>query len=163
MSSPTITRNEDGSLTPSYPDPPRDSYEVAHVVLQVMIDDYNDVIAERDVARAELAAARLGHRAAVRALSQALGERDRLADGIRRMAARRCLCHGHLKSPGHGGPCCGVAGGRCVTCDARSLLDVAGDDSEERCGGLDPAYPGRSCGFLKEHDGPCIEPTVAEG
>ena len=33
---------------------------------------------------AELAAARTGHRAAVRALSQALGERDRLADGIQR-------------------------------------------------------------------------------
>ena len=56
-------------------------------------------------------------------------ERDRLADGIRRMAARRCLCHGHSRTPGHGGPCCGVAGGRCVTCDARSLLDVAGDDA----------------------------------
>ena len=32
---------------------------------------------------AELDAARVAHRAAVRALSQALGERDRLADGIR--------------------------------------------------------------------------------
>ena len=59
-------------------------------------------------------------------------ERDRLTDGIRSIAARRCLCHGHSKSPGHGGPCCGVAGGRCVTCEARALLDVAGDDTEHR-------------------------------
>ena len=54
-------------------------------------------------------------------------ERDRLTDGIRAIAARRCLCHGHSINR-HGGPCCGVAGGRCVTCEARSLLDVAGDD-----------------------------------
>ena len=56
---------------------------------------------------------------------------DRLADGIRRMAARRCLCHGHSKSPGHGGPCCGVAGGRCVTCETRSLLNETTDDRED--------------------------------
>ena len=50
----------------------------------------------------------------------------RLTDGIRSIAARRCLCHGHTINR-HGGPCCGVAGGRCVTCEARSLLDVMDD------------------------------------
>ena len=52
----------------------------------------------------------------------------RLTDGIRSIADRRCLCDGHSINR-HGGPCCGVGGGRCVTCEARFLLDVAGDDA----------------------------------
>ena len=57
-----------------------------------------------------------------------LGEVERLSEGVRSIAARRCLCEGHGRDR-HGGPCCGVAGGLCVTCDARSLLDVVGDDA----------------------------------
>lgn len=38
------------------------------------------------------------------------------------------------------------------------------DDQERyRCGGLDPAYPGRTCHFRKGHDGPCIDANAAEG
>ena len=80
-------------------------------------------------------------------------ERDRLADGIREH--REYV----LREVG-GDEEAQTEGDRRLW----SLLDVAGDDTEdERCGGLDPAYPGRSCGFRKGHDGPCLEPTVAEG
>ena len=44
---------------------------------------YSHVDCAVHVLARELQAARTGHRAAVRALSVALGERDRLADGIR--------------------------------------------------------------------------------
>ena len=54
----------------------------------------------------------------------------RLTDGIRSIAARRCLCYGHSRTPGHGGPCCGVAGVRCATCDARRLLDAPHDQDD---------------------------------
>ena len=107
MGDPTITRHDDGTLTVGWPDPPLRTYEVAHEALRFLVDDYNEVVSEVNRLRVQ---------------------RDRLAHGIRRMAARRCLCHGHSKSPGHGGPCCGVAGGRCVTCEARKL---AGDDKED--------------------------------
>ena len=43
---PTITRNEDGTLWVSWPDPPRPTYEIAHEALQFLVDDYNEVVAE---------------------------------------------------------------------------------------------------------------------
>ena len=67
-----------------------------------------------DCMRAELDAARTGHRAAVRALSVALGERDRLADGIRKLLAM---------------PGVVPAGTRRYLV---GLLDVAGDDTGTR-------------------------------
>ena len=74
---------------------------------------------------AELDAARTGHRAAVRALSQALGERDRLADGIRELADARD--RDAEASPARmfgGAPFPAIV----TTGELRSLLDVAGDD-----------------------------------
>lgn len=49
------------------------------------------------------------------------GEVDQLRGALEGIAARRCLCEGHTGG-NHGGPCCGVAGGLCVTCDARAAL-----------------------------------------
>ena len=66
---------------------------------------------------AELDAARTGHRAAVRALSQAMGERDRLAD------ERRAIID-----------CLNLYGDRVVheaLTAAGLLLDVATDDRED--------------------------------
>ena len=48
-------------------------------------------------------------------------EVDRLRAGLTSIAIARCLCDGHWH-PAHDGPCCGVAGGHCVTCQARRIL-----------------------------------------
>ena len=48
MSDPTITRNDDGTVTIRWPDPPRRTYEVAHEALQLMVDDYNAEVVERE-------------------------------------------------------------------------------------------------------------------
>ena len=50
---------------------------------------------------------------------KARGEVGRLRDGIRQIAAARCLCEPPHRN--HGGPCC--TAGSCVTCQARKLLD----------------------------------------
>lgn len=118
MSDPTITRNDDGTLSISWPDPPRPTYEVAHEALQFMVDDYNEVIERVATWRGE----------AARFAAERDWARERLAtlEGmVARTASRRCLCGSpHVN---HGGPCCGVAGGLCVTCEARALLDASHD------------------------------------
>ena len=55
-----------------------------------------------------------------------------LVEGLESIASRKCLCDGHLFNPPHGGPCCGVAGGVCVTCQARAIVARhRGDDELE--------------------------------
>ena len=36
----------------------------------------------------------------------------------------KCLCDRHpFRQKNHGGPCCGVAGGKCIVCEPRRLTD----------------------------------------
>ena len=53
-----------------------------------------------------------------------IAEMDRLLSALGSIADRLCLCEGHLPHKPHGGPCCGVAGGLCVTCSARLELGM---------------------------------------
>ena len=86
-------------------------HSATHYACDCMRGLLADTEADLQEVRAELDAARTGHRAAVRALSQALGERDRLADGIRdiNMMLRNSR---YAEARQH----------------SRSLLGVAGDD-----------------------------------
>ena len=111
MGDPTITRNDDGTLTVGWPDPPRRTYEVAHEALQFLVDDYNEVVCE--VAR--LTAQGLDDAAILwRKVRAAEADRDRLADGIR----------GHHHDIWHGDAATQEAADERL----HALLDVAGDD-----------------------------------
>ena len=89
-------------------------HSVTHYACDCMRGLLADTEADLQEARAELDAARTGHRAAVRVLSQTLGERDRLAD------ERRAIID-----------CLNLYGDRVVheaLTAAGLLLDVATDD-----------------------------------
>ena len=86
----------------------------------------------------DLDAARRAHRVAVRALSQALGERDRLADGIREIAndLANIAAEAHEDPDGEDDPAVWARHFIASTRhrDLLALLDVAGDDHLCECG-----------------------------